>query len=283
MMYAFLTLGHAVPEKLPHILAGEFGLPVADVDVSDSSELEDRNWDAAVSCEYEEIAGPLRWSLAVYASETVHRPPTEEQLSLALARGLGVPVFSDWGGGLPWIQRVALPGGGCTLARVVESDQKEEGMVVEAAEAPIPGLPDVRVTHFPEVVRALQIATPVTDGVLLPGVTGEEHKLRGLMVNWERLIVRMGGDWPPSGWYSAAMYKEDLEYRDALNASLKGFSGDCGDARAAVEKLDSDFRALTIGDEGRSISAVDAPGDPARSTRPWYWKRRPKKAPWVAE
>ncbi|MEW2295732.1 hypothetical protein ABZ719_24000 [Streptomyces sp. NPDC006743] len=283
MMYAFLTVGDAVPEKLPKVLAEAFDVQIGDIDVSDISELEDRNWDASVSCEYEVLEGDLQWSLTVYASETVQHRPPEDQLSLALARRLGSPVFSDWGGGVPWIRKVALPDGGFTLARVVESDQGEAGVSVEAAEAPIVELPNVQVTRFPEVVRAFEIATPVTDEVLPPGLTGAERKLRGLLVNWERLCVRMGSDWPPSGWYSAAMYKEDLEYRDTLGASLGDLSDGGAEIKAAVERIDSVFRALTIDDDGRSISAPGGTGSSSESARPWYWRRRPKTAPWVAD
>nr|BFD84740.1 hypothetical protein StreXyl84_41410 [Streptomyces sp. Xyl84] len=282
MMYIFLAKGDAVPEKLPKVLAEAFRVQTDDIDVSDISELEDRNWDASVSCEYEVLEGDLQWSLTVYASEAVQHQPSEDQLSLAFARRLGTPVFSEWDGGVPWVRKVALPGGGFTLARVVESDQGEAGVSVVAAEAPIDGLPNVQVTHIPEVVRACEIATPVTDEVLPPGVTGAERKLRGLLVNWERLCVRMRSGWPPSGWYSAAMYKEDLEYRDALDTSLKDLDQEGGKIKAAVKRIDSDFRALTIDDDGRSISAPGDTGSSSQSARSWYWQRRPKAAPWVA-
>jgi hypothetical protein len=157
MMYMFLIAGDAIPNGMPRVLAEAFGVLVAETDVSDSSELESRNWDAVVTCEYEAHAGDLRLSLDICAADEVERQPSEAQLALELAQRLGVAVFSGWNGGLPWIRQVALPDGGVTLARVVEADGKHPGFFVEAAEAPI-GRNAPRVGHsFPGSRRCWKV------------------------------------------------------------------------------------------------------------------------------
>ncbi|MER6129725.1 hypothetical protein ABT173_45655 [Streptomyces sp. NPDC001795] len=283
MMYIFLTTGDTVPEEMPRILAGAFGVQVVETDVSDSSELESRNWDAMVTCEYEHLAGDLRWSLNIYAAEEVEQQPSEEHLARHLAQQLGRPVFFTWNGGLPWIRRVALPEGGLTLARVAEPDDEKTGFSVEAAEAPISGIPPVPVTHFPEVVRAFEIPTPATDAVVPREASEEQNKVRGLLVNWERLCVRMRSNWPPSGWYSAALYQEDLEYRDELETFLKGLPDHDQRQRVGevLGELDAHYRELTIADEGRALAAALGQEAADLAGRSWYWHRCPQPLPWV--
>jgi hypothetical protein len=284
MMYAFLVAADAIPKETPSILAEAFGVQVAETDVSDSSELESRNWDAVVTCETEPLAGDLRWSLEIYAAEEVKQQPAEEQLARHLAQQLGIAVFFAWNGEVPWIRQVALPTGGLTLARVVAAEDEESGFSVEAAEAPIPGIPQVSVAHLPEVVRAFEILTPVTDAVVPRDSVGKQKEIRGLLVNWERLCTRMRSGWPPSGWYSAAMYQEDLEYRDELQALLDGWSDvDQYGISEALRELDSQYRELTIEDGGRALSAAlrrDVGGPAAMS---WYWRRRPQPLPWAGD
>jgi hypothetical protein len=284
MMYTFLIAGDAIPKDMPRILAESFGVQVAETDVSDSSELESRNWDAVVTCEYEPFAGDLRRSLDIYAAEEVERQPSEEQLALDLARQIGVAVFFTWNGAVPWIRQVALPEGGLTLARVVESDGENSGFSVEAAEAPIVGFPHVPVTHFPEVVRAFEIPTPVTDAVVPRESDEEQRKVRGLLVNWERLCARMRSGWPPSGWYSAAMYQEDLEYRDELETFLKSLpDGEQYKVGEALRELDAQYRELTIEDGGRALSAALGREAAGLDSMSWYWRRCPQPLPWVTD
>ncbi|EYT78099.1 hypothetical protein CF54_39250 [Streptomyces sp. Tu 6176] len=166
-MDVFLTPAAAGPEEIRRILAEAFRVPVSGVDVSEQSEVRSRNGDALVTCEYEHLAraaaGDLSWVLGVYAAREVERRPAGEALAVHLAGRLRVPVFHTWDGGLPWINRVALPGGGVTLARVAEPGGPEAGFSVEAAEAPITGMPHVPVLHLPEVVRAFPVPTPLTE------------------------------------------------------------------------------------------------------------------------
>ncbi|MFD8615087.1 pentapeptide repeat-containing protein [Streptomyces sp. NPDC059631] len=199
---------------------------------------------------------------------------------------LRVPVFHTWDGGLPWINRVALPGGGVTLARVAEPGGPEAGFSVEAAEAPITGMPHVPVLHLPEVVRAFPVPTPLTDAVLPMGaVSGPERRARGALAAWERLCVRLQSGWPPRGWYSAALYAEDLAWRDTLAAALADLpDGLRREATGLLRELDGEYRASTLNDAGHALAAAlrtegfTAAPPPGRA---WYWNRRPRYLPWA--
>jgi hypothetical protein len=287
MMYAFLITGDAIPNDMSRVLGQAFRVQVAETDVSDSSEVESRNWDAVVTCEYESLVGDLRWSLTVYAAEEVEQQPSEEQLAIYLAQQLGTVVLFSWNGGLPWIRRVALPAGGLTLARVVESNDDKTGFSLEATEAPIPEFPHLPVTYLPEVVRAFDIETPVTDARMPRTSDGRDEKqqeARGLLVNWERLCARMRSGWPPSGWYSAAMYQEDLEYRDELEGLLESLPRAQQDRIGeAPRELDAQYRELTTEDGGRALSAALGREAADLVGLPWYWHRSPQRLPWVTD
>ncbi|MFJ4478700.1 hypothetical protein ACIQVR_30030 [Streptomyces xanthochromogenes] len=283
MMYGVLLPKGEIFDRLSVTLAEAFHVEVAQTDVSDSSELENRNWDAIVTCEYEHLDGDLAWSLGIYAADEVGQHPSEAQLALLLAQRLGTPVFFSWDGGLPWIRTVALPGGGTTLARTTELNDNKSGFSVDAAEAPVPGFPHLTVTHLPEVVRAYQIATPLTDAAVPPGTGDDLGNIRSLLVMWERLGIRMSTNWPPDGWYSARLYQEDLEYRSQLESGLR----DVPEARrsqleALVSQLDAVYCDLTIDDGGSALSS-DLQGSIKDLVRlPWYWHRYPVDAPWSA-
>lgn len=106
MMYGLLLPEGEILDRLPAILAETFRVEVAQTDVSDSSELENRNWDAIVTCEYERLDGDLTWSLGIYAAAEVEQHPSEAQLASLLAQRLGIPVFFSWDGGLPGFARL---------------------------------------------------------------------------------------------------------------------------------------------------------------------------------
>ncbi|MEU6323704.1 hypothetical protein [Streptomyces sp. NPDC047009] len=279
-MYSFLTSADKVPDVLPGVLAGAFGVQVSETDVSDSSDWETRNWDALVTCEYERLEGDLTWSLSVYEAKEAARNLSEEELAVLLSTGLNAPVFFAWGSELPWIRRVAQPGGGITLARVVDSNDDGTGFSIQGAESAIAGFPNVPVTHFSEVVRAFNIPTPVTDSVVPLGTSGELENVRGLLVNWERLCIRMRSDWPPSGWYSAEMYQEDLKLRDQLEVILEEVP-DADRITAAVSALDAQYRELSVEDRGSALCAALEEEGIAMGGRPWYWQRRPAVLPWA--
>ncbi|MFJ8504631.1 hypothetical protein [Streptomyces avermitilis] len=283
MMHIFMINGSGVPELIPGILAEAFHVQVSETDVSESSEWEERNWDALVTCEYEPLDGDLRWSLSVYAAEGVQQQP-EEQLASLFAQRLTVPVFFAWNGALPWIRQVALPDGGLTLARVVETKDGSTGFYVDAAESPVPGFPDVPVMRFPEVVRVLELPTPLTDAAVPPHASEALARIRGLLAGWELLGLRMSSNWPPRGWYSAALYREDLDFREQLDAAAKELPlSERERVESVLRELDSRYRDLTVDDQGRALSVGLTAEESNFSGRPWYWHRRPLTLPWDQE
>ncbi|GGV58370.1 hypothetical protein GCM10010277_60980 [Streptomyces longisporoflavus] len=284
MTYVFMTTSSKAPEVMSGLLIEAFDVQLSETDVSDISELESRNWDALVTCEYERLEGDLAWSLTVYAAEEVKQRPSETELATLMSQRLDAPVFFASGIGIPWIQRVAMPEGGSTLARVIESDEERPRLAVEAAESSITGFPTLPIQHFPEVVRAVAVPTPVTDAAVPAKPAREHEEIRGLLVNWERLGNRMHSGWPPAGWYSAEMYKEDLELRDRLEVRLRALAeGEQKAISASLSVLDAHYRTLTSNDGGESLR--NALGNEVANTaeRRWYWHRCPDPLPWTSE
>ncbi|MFG3282255.1 hypothetical protein [Streptomyces sp. NPDC048111] len=283
MMYSLLLPDGNILDCLSMILADAFRVEVSETDVSESSELENRNWDAIVTCEYERLDGDLAWSLGIYAAAEVQQHPSEAQLASLLAQRLGIPVFFTWDGGIPWIRAVALLDGTATLARTTELGDDRAGFSVQAAEVAVPGFPHLTVTHLPEVVRAHPIATPLADAAIPPGADEELGNIRSLLVMWERLGIRMGANWPPGGWYSAGLYQEDLECRSQLESKLR----DVPEVRrsqleALVSQLDVVYCDLTIDDGGSALSSDLQKSIKDMALMPWYWHRYPVDAPWSA-
>ncbi|MEU6680290.1 hypothetical protein [Streptomyces sp. NPDC046925] len=110
MTYGFFTTDSRVPNALPEFLSQAFGVLICETDVSDFSELESRNWNALVTCDYERLEGDLAWSLIIYATAQVRQRLSEGELAALLAQRLDAPVFFSSACGLPWIKQVAEPG-----------------------------------------------------------------------------------------------------------------------------------------------------------------------------
>ncbi|QQC87297.1 hypothetical protein [Streptomyces alfalfae] len=99
--YGLLTIDGKVIEAMPRILVEAFDVRLSETDMSSSFELEFRNWDAWVTCEYEAVDGDLAWSLLIYATREVKQQPSEEELATLLLRCLQTPMFFAWGEYLP--------------------------------------------------------------------------------------------------------------------------------------------------------------------------------------
>lgn len=280
-MYHLMVRLIDAPTRLPPILAEAFRVALERTDVSAASELEDRNWDAVVTCEYEPLQGDLTWSLLIYAANEVEHQPTEEALASLAAQRLSAPVFTSWDSRFPWIRRVDLAGGGHTLARVLQPEDDESSYVVDATESEIPGFPNVPVTRFSEAVRAYGLPTPISDSLESAEPGRDTSRLVDLLRNWERLCSRMRSDWPPNRWFPANLYREDLEYRDLLGEAVAGAPSETA-ARAsdALEQLDQIYRDYTVDDGGVALCSALPEGITKLSSLPWYWHRRPHVLPW---
>ncbi|WP_158706463.1 MULTISPECIES: hypothetical protein [Streptomyces] len=276
-MCTLLTTGDRVPERIASTLAEFFGVSVAEVDVCDAWDLENRNWEASVTCEYMALDGDLNWSLAITADDVPAPQLSEEALALAVARSLRLFVIfpSDYPD-ISWIDRVATPAGEVGYVNTVEEEGEPPRWTVAVSEIAVPAFPHAEVRHIPEIIRQLQLPTPITDACVAEGCTWREALWP--LVNWERLSVRMAGDWPPSGWYPVDMYVEDLELRDQVSGVIAQLPTDVQkSAMDALEQIDQAYHRLTIDDGGADLAeATQLPLD----GRAWYWHRRPSNPPW---
>ncbi|GCD39179.1 hypothetical protein OEIGOIKO_07008 [Streptomyces chrestomyceticus JCM 4735] len=275
MMCTLLTTGDGVPGRIAPTLAEIFGVPVPEVDVCDAWDLENRNWEASVTCEYMALDGDLSWSLAITAGDTPHI--SEEELALAVARSLGVDVIfpSDYPD-ISWIDRVATPAGEVGYVNTVEEEGEPPRWTVAVSEVSVPAFPHAEVRRIPEIIRPLQLPTPLTDACV-PGGSRWRDTVWPLL-NWERLTARMEADWPPSGWYPVGMYIEDLELRDQVPGVIAQLPAELQQpVQAALEQVDRTYHRLTTEDGGASLAEA---AESSFAGRAWYWHRRPSNPPW---
>ena len=209
MTYNIFLVDSCAPDVMAEALAEIFQIPVKEVDVADADgDQEDRYWDALVSCEYSHVHGNVSISLEIYAQDSVKRRPTEAQFSAALARRIGTPVLYPPQESPLSAHSLVTPEGVVTRARLDETEDEEPSFTVVAVETFIENLPDVPVTHLPEVVREQKIATPLSDsfteafkaladsggGPEYPAITAEVAEMarvaRSYLGAWEKLARR---------------------------------------------------------------------------------------------
>lgn len=292
-MYNLFTVGAVDWSRLKKALSGQFAVPVEAVEVADANEFDSRNWEAWVSCEYEAVHGDVTYSLNIYATDDVEGRPTERALSIGLVGELQQSLLFPADEDLPSAYWVAIPGGPVTRARLVSSDEEESTYRVDVVEHAVPQLPHVSVAHIPEVIRLVRMATPIADefkSVLAdfaersPVPDGDQamedwnwYAPRRLAA-WESLTVRMASHWPPSRWYPADYYRQDLEMRDHLERVPSTVPASVASPlRKALVRIDDAFRKCTEEDGGEALSA--ALGSPVPS-QGWWWHRCPLQIPW---
>ncbi|MFF4410027.1 hypothetical protein [Streptomyces sp. NPDC001404] len=277
-----MTTGKDTLSRLTGALAHAFEVPESSVDITESDDWESQNWDARVICEYERLVGDLDWALTISLANEVATQPTEEQLAVHLARYMGAPVLFPADVMMPSLRRLVTPAGDFTYARVNEPEDEGEEFTVDAVETHVPEFPRAAVFKFPELVRLYKIDTPITDA--LCGESTPKGSFYDVLFGWERLVVRMDAGWPPSAWYPAAMYVEDLQTRDQLEDQVDRLpAAEQSTARQALEEIDANYRRLTVDDGGQALSEVIGSLRSIGSDLPWYWKRRPVSIPWEAD
>ncbi|MFB4193192.1 hypothetical protein [Streptomyces carpaticus] len=285
MMYNLLLLRALDPGAVQNELARIFRVSPGDVDVSDQDEMEERNWDAIVSCEFTQGSGDIPWKLSIYSTDDVGTPPSESALASEIARALNVSVLFPGTLALPSVWNVTRSDGVAGFVRIAEPESDDDVLHVTLTERNLPELPYVASGRIPEVIKELQIPSPVSDALLGHYTSDDGRKIHELLVNWERLTVRMSSGWPPSGWYPPEMYMEDLRLRDELGERVADMDeGDRALVRGLLERLDSAYRASSVSDDGRSL--CEALGSTASNSPPgraWYWLRRPAALPWTRQ
>ncbi|MDT0309867.1 hypothetical protein RM780_23355 [Streptomyces sp. DSM 44917] len=273
MTYNLLLTGDADPVQFAAVIAEAFRLDPASVEVAAEDD-DSRTWDADVSCEYTRVHGDVTWSLVIYAAETVAERPTEGSLALRFARALNAATLFPADEKLPSVWRIATPAGETAYARLAEPEDDDGEFRVTESEIRIPGLPHAAVSPFPDVIREMQLPTPITDRI------AATEDVRGLLVNWERLTVRAETGWPPSGAYPASLYLEDLRLRDRITSLAQNLPEQERDGiTSVVAEVDAKYRRVTVDDGG--VALAEATGTPVDDlvAKPWYWLRRPTHLP----
>jgi hypothetical protein len=288
MTYNLFTVGPLDRDRLAEALASLTALPVETVDVGDAND-EDRNWDAAVSCTYEPVAGDVTWSLDIYLTKAVSVRPSEPQVATFLAEELTIPVLYPASEAIPSAYWITAPGCPQTRARLYSTDDDVPRYVIDAVERPIELLPALRVASQPEVIREHRMPTPITDQlrsdiVALAGAGEDDDVIRrtlSWLAVWESLTVRMAGGWPPDGWYPAEFYREDLESRTELDSAVRRLPDPIHELFiAALHRVDETFRTLTqiVGED--RVTAALRPNVSEEIAGHWWWQRLPEPEPW---
>ncbi|MFF1923570.1 hypothetical protein ACFVW8_23735 [Streptomyces sp. NPDC058221] len=287
-MYNLLVAGAMEPRTLVTVLASAFDVNAADVDVADRFGDPDlRNWEAAVSCQYDALHGDLSWELDVYAQEFVPTPPSESALAQHIATATGLVVLFPAESFPPSAYWAATPEGNITRVRLYESDEEVPVYSVDAVEVPIRQLPNAKVMRIPEVVRELRIPTPVTDSFRknMPAhflsQLGLEWKFSDCLGAWEMLVTHMASGWAGSGWCPPDIYQERLAARDRLTTIPDTLPPDAvATLRQGLQQLDSTYARLTMEDpQGSLIALLPGPQAPSGDLG-WWWYRRPEPLPW---
>ncbi len=239
---------------------------------------------AMVNCQYARMRGDLAWSLTIYTVEPdAPGQPSERDLSHRLSRELSTVTLFPAGVGIPGTRRLVTQDGAFHLARMEESwdEDLSEDEVVEVS-VPVPELPHAAVARFEDVVLSLRLPSPIADRYASADRGHRQlREVRGDLVMWERLCVRIEEGWPPLGWYGAPMYRETLGRRDELEALIPELpQEDRADAGEALRQIDARFRELTVEDGGAALVEAGEVSAAEMTTRPWYWHRRPAVPPW---
>ena len=291
MTYNLLTVEPLSLDTVTAVLAQCLHVREQEVDVADEdTDQEQRNWDALVLCEKKTMLGDVSTSLDVYVQESVQPQPDERELASAFARTAGALVLfpaEDVPASAYWL---AAEDGLVTRARLYDSDDEEPSYTIDTVEAPVDRLPHVTVARIPEVVRELEIATPVKDvfAAQLHRMHPEETstagtpfwEARSCLGAWEKLVRHMEAAWAPSGWCPPDLYRERLEARDELEQVRGQLPQSVVTLlQNALEPLDALFAELTVEDAGLLRKELARPEN-AASAHGWWWNRRPEPLPW---
>ena len=286
MMYNLIVTNPDVTHHIADFLTRLFGINRSRVFAADDAEQDSWDWEALsnslVSCQYSRKQGDLAWSLDIYAVDEVDNQPSEQHLALRLAQELRTVALFPEGQTVPSVRQLATPRGELMHARLEEPEDEDGTDEVSEVEAPVPELPHAAVARFPDIIKAVNLPTPITDSLFPDNDAHRDLRwTHSKLVNWERLTIRMTGNWPPSAWYPASMYADDLRYRDGLDEQIAKLPAE---ERAAAEEakrcIDDRYRELTVDDAGAALIRAGEASPQQIAECPWYWRRRPDPLPW---
>ncbi|NUR00316.1 MAG: hypothetical protein HOY79_28435 [Streptomyces sp.] len=235
--------------------------------------------------------GDVTTSLDIYAQKSVQPQPSERELASAFALAADTVVLFPAEGVRPSAYWLATEDGLVTRARLYEPDDEEPRFRIDRVEAPVTRLPLVTVARIPEVVRDLEIATPLAEAF-------ETHVHRthprqagtpgtplwtacSCLGAWEKLVRQMEAVWEPFGWYPPDLYRWRLEARNNLE-QVQSQLPDSTTAllHNALVTLDTLFTELTVDDTAGLLRDELAQFEGPPCARGWWWNRRPEPLPW---
>ena len=149
VLYNPLLVGNVDPDRLKEALAGALGVSLEDVDVGHEDDHGARDWDAKVFTDYSSRNGDVSYGLSVFVADGVPSPPSEERLSLDLARALATAVLFPPAENIPSLWKVATPRGEVAYARLHEPEHDGDVLRVTDVGIPVPELPGAVVSRFP--------------------------------------------------------------------------------------------------------------------------------------
>ncbi|MFB6817975.1 hypothetical protein ACFCV8_25880 [Streptomyces sp. NPDC056347] len=260
---------------------------------------ESRNWDAVVLCDYARLLGDVSLSLDVFIQDFAPHRPTEPEFSSSFAATTQSLVLYPAEEDIPSAYWLVTPTGSTTRARLLSSDDEQPRYSLDAVEAAVPQLPDVRVIQLPEIAREQHISTPVTSEFIQTASRLREssemtehfdfadepgspaYSARTCLAEWERMVRRMESCWRPTGKYPVGLYSEALLSRDLIEKISEQLPESMADLlRDSTRKVDDKFMECTVRDDRwASVSELPKPlAEPGESN--WWWLRKPRNPPW---
>ncbi|MFF7687296.1 hypothetical protein ACFZB6_14205 [Streptomyces syringium] len=286
MTYNLFTVDHLRPPLIRDVLAACTGVHVSEVDVADSEgDQDDRNWDAAVLCDFTETLGSVALSLDIDVQEWAPNQLSEKELAAEFAAAAQSAILYPAEESVPSAYWLVTPDRAVTRARLLSSDDARPVYSIEAVASKVACLPGVPAAPLDEIVREYPTPVPLTDRFITTvdssnAVGTPLYRARTALAEWERMVRRMGSGWQPTGSCSADMYQAGLRARDDIGQLVNELPQPAGDLlRELAEHIDGDFMKLTEQDDGRAL--VEATGLVVGAhASAWWWKRRPSELPW---
>ncbi|MFJ2583779.1 hypothetical protein [Streptomyces sp. NPDC087538] len=166
MTYNLFTTNRLPPARVVDALASCLRVEANSVDVADIDGVQDnRNWDAAVLCDYSDVLGDVSLMLDIFVQDAVSQQPTEPEFAARFAVAAQTVVLYPAEDHPPSAYWLVTPTGLVTRARLLSSDDQRPEYSIDAAEAAVPQLPGIRAMQLPEIVREQPVPTPPTSEV----------------------------------------------------------------------------------------------------------------------
>ncbi len=300
MTYNLFTVDRLQPSRITGVLASCLSVEPNAVDVADiDGEQENRNWGALVFCDYSSVRGDVSLGLDIFVQDTVASRPAEAELASSFAGAARVAVLYPAEEQVPSAYWLVTPAGLVTRARLLFSDDENPVYSIDAVEAEVPELPDVRVMQLPEIVREQHVPTPETQSFVraltslqeAPDASAELRftdeagsplrRARESLTVWEGMVRRMEENWGTAGKYPVELYSEALRARDQLARLAIDLPKAAADLLGkSVGRLDEEFRKRSTPDDTWAMESglLADPRDVKEYA--WWWQHKPLILPW---